>query len=102
MNEGDLKTSIWSRRRSEYRGEYWKFECYVMQKHSEKRKLKYETSEQGILFIISKDRPSRNYFKGRKKGTPQKLSACQHCSAEYSANMKICPNCLKMTGFWSK
>ena len=40
--------------------------------------------------------------KGRPKGMAQKMNKCQHCDKEMVANMKICPNCLKPTGFWSK
>ncbi len=40
--------------------------------------------------------------KGRPKGMMQKLRNCQHCEKELTANMKICPSCLKPTGFWSK
>lgn len=40
--------------------------------------------------------------KGRAKAMMQKLHNCQHCEKEFAANMKICPSCLKPTGFWSK
>ena len=101
MNEGDQQTSIWSRRSSPNRGDFWKFECNVMQKHSEKRKVKYQSAEPEILFVISRERPNANYFKGRPKGIPQKSKPCHNCGNEYAPNMKTCPNCLKPTGFWS-
>lgn len=40
--------------------------------------------------------------KGRPKGMPQKLNKCNNCGKESTANTKICFNCLKPTGFWSK
>lgn len=101
MTEGNQHTAIWSRRSSHPRGNFWKFECDVMQKHSEKRKVKYQNAEPEILFVVSLERPSANYFKGRPKGIPQKSKPCQHCQREYAPNMKTCPNCLKPTGFWS-
>lgn len=93
----DCRTSIWSRRNSPERGNFWKFECNVMQKHSEKRKAKYEASEQDILFVISAERPSKNYFKGRPKGCLQGAKICPHCGRENAFTVKTCFDCLKPT-----
>lgn len=95
MIEDEKPTTIWSRRTAPQRGDFWKFECNLMQKFSEKRKAKYEKAEPGVLFVISTDRPSKNYFKGPRKGAVGKSRPCNHCAREYSVNMKICPNCFK-------
>lgn len=101
MND-NARTSIWSRRHSPQRGDFWKFECDVMLKRSVMKRLKCEAAEPGVLFVISAERPNQNYFKGRPTGIPQPLKPCQHCGNEWAPNMKTCPNCLKETGFWSK